>query len=136
MVALIGIILLMGIVKKNAIMIIDFALEAERKQGMTPHEAIVQASILALPPDHDDDACGFVRRDPTRVRAGTGPELRNPLGITIIGGLPLSQLLTLYTTPVIYLAMEQLKSRFTRQEPRQTELDLQQGLTPTQRAAE
>ena len=73
---------------------------------------------------------------PLAFEQGTGSELRNPLGITIIGGLLLSQLLTLYTTPVIYLAMERLKSRFTRQEPLQTELDLQEGLTPSQRAAE
>ncbi len=113
-VALIGIILLMGIVKKNAIMIIDFALDAERKQGMTPHEAIVQASILRFRPIMMTTLAALFGAIPLAVEQGTGSELRNPLGITIIGGLLLSQLLTLYTTPVIYLSMERLKARFTR----------------------
>ena len=113
-VALIGIILLMGIVKKNAIMIIDFALEAERKQGLTPHEAIVQASILRFRPIMMTTLAALFGAIPLAVEQGTGSELRNPLGITIIGGLLLSQLLTLYTTPVIYLAMERLKAKFVR----------------------
>ncbi|MGE0034629.1 MAG: efflux RND transporter permease subunit [Xanthobacteraceae bacterium] len=135
-VALIGIILLMGIVKKNAIMIIDFALDAERRQGMTPHEAIVQASILRFRPIMMTTLAALFGAIPLAVEQGTGSELRNPLGITIIGGLLLSQLLTLYTTPVIYLAMERLKAKFVRVEPLQTELDLRESIVPIQRAAE
>jgi multidrug efflux pump len=134
-VALIGIILLMGIVKKNAIMIIDFALDAERRQGLTPHEAIVQASILRFRPIMMTTLAALFGAIPLAVEQGTGSELRNPLGITIIGGLLLSQLLTLYTTPVIYLAMERLKAKFVRVEPLQTELDLRESVVPVQRAA-
>jgi multidrug efflux pump len=135
-VALIGIILLMGIVKKNAIMMIDFALEAERKQGMSPREAIVQASILRFRPIMMTTLAALFGAIPLAVESGTGSELRNPLGITIIGGLLLSQLLTLYTTPVIYLAMERLKTRFSRPGPLQTELDLPDQAEPSQRPAE
>jgi multidrug efflux pump len=135
-VALIGIILLMGIVKKNAIMMIDFALDAERKQGMSPREAIVQASILRFRPIMMTTLAALFGAIPLAFESGTGSELRNPLGITIIGGLLLSQLLTLYTTPVIYLAMERLKTRFTRPEPLQTELDLPDQPEPSQRPAE
>ena len=129
-VALIGIILLMGIVKKNAIMIIDFALDAERKQGMTPHEAIVQASILRFRPIMMTTLAALFGAIPLAVEQGAGSELRNPLGITIIGGLLLSQLLTLYTTPVIYLLMERLKAKFTGPRPLQTELDLRERAVP------
>ena len=113
-IALIGIVLLMGIVKKNAIMMIDFALEAERMQGMTPRESIVQAALLRFRPIMMTTLAALFGAIPLAVESGTGSELRNPLGITIIGGLLLSQLLTLYTTPVIYLQMERLRARFSR----------------------
>jgi multidrug efflux pump len=135
-VALIGIVLLMGIVKKNAIMMIDFALEAERKQGLTPRESIVQASLLRFRPIMMTTLAALFGAIPLAFETGTGSELRNPLGITIIGGLLLSQLLTLYTTPVVYLAMERLKTRLTRPAPLQTELDLPDRPEPSQRPAE
>ena len=113
-IALIGIVLLMGIVKKNAIMMIDFALEAERVQGMTPRDSIVQAALLRFRPIMMTTLAALFGAIPLAVESGTGSELRNPLGITIIGGLLLSQLLTLYTTPVIYLQMERLRARWRR----------------------
>jgi multidrug efflux pump len=111
-IGLIGIILLMGIVKKNAIMMIDFALDAEREQGMSPREAIVKASLLRFRPIMMTTLAALFGALPLALEGGTGSELRNPLGVTIIGGLLLSQLLTLYTTPVIYLYMERLRARF------------------------
>src|SRR5215468_5402594 len=134
-VALIGIVLLMGIVKKNAIMMIDFALEAERKQGLSPRESIVQASLLRFRPIMMTTLAALFGAIPLAFESGTGSELRNPLGITIIGGLLLSQLLTLYTTPVIYLAMERVKTRLSRPAPLQTELDLPEEPDPSQHAA-
>jgi multidrug efflux pump len=113
-IALIGIILLMGIVKKNAIMMIDFALEAERVQGLKPRDAIMQAAMLRFRPIMMTTLAALFGALPLALEGGTGSELRNPLGITIIGGLLLSQLLTLYTTPVIYLALERLKLRMAR----------------------
>jgi len=113
-VALIGIILLMGIVKKNAIMMIDFALEAERHQGLSPRESIVQAALLRFRPIMMTTLAALFGALPLALEGGTGSELRNPLGVTIVGGLLLSQLLTLYTTPVIYLAMDRVKERLSR----------------------
>jgi multidrug efflux pump len=116
-IALIGIVLLMGIVKKNAIMMIDFALEAERRRGMSPRDAIVQACLLRFRPIMMTTLAALFGALPLALESGTGSELRFPLGVTIIGGLLLSQLLTLYTTPVIYLAMERLRVRMTRGSP-------------------
>ena len=112
LIALIGIVLLMGIVKKNAIMIIDFALDAEREHGMSPHDAIVQASVLRFRPIMMTTLAALFGALPLAFATGTGSELRNPLGISIVGGLLLSQLITLYTTPVIYVALERVRARF------------------------
>jgi len=111
-VALIGIILLIGIVKKNAIMMIDFALEAERKEHKTPEEAIYQACLLRFRPIMMTTMAALLGGLPLALGSGVGSELRRPLGITIVGGLLVSQLLTLYTTPVIYLFFDRLAVRF------------------------
>ncbi len=116
-IGLIGIILLMGIVKKNAIMMIDFALEAERHKGMTPYDAIVQACLLRFRPIMMTTLAALFGALPLAVESGTGAELRFPLGISIIGGLLLSQLLTLYTTPVIYLALDRLNRKIEKAVP-------------------
>jgi len=120
-VALIGIVLLMGIVKKNAIMMIDFALEAERTQGLSPRESIIQACLLRFRPIMMTTLAALFGALPLAIESGTGSELRNPLGISIVGGLLLSQLLTLYTTPVIYLAMERVRARLAPAAPAEHE---------------
>ncbi len=109
---IIGVILLMGIVKKNGIMMVDFAIEAERNQGKTPREAIYQACLLRFRPILMTTMAALLGALPLMLGTGTGSELRHPLGVSIVGGLVLSQLLTLFTTPVIYLAFGKLASRF------------------------
>jgi multidrug efflux pump subunit AcrB len=115
-IALIGIVLLIGIVKKNAIMMIDFALEAERS-GKTAEEAIYQACLLRFRPIMMTTMAALFGGLPLALMSGTGAELRRPLGISIVGGLMVSQALTLYTTPVIYLYMDRLQMRFRRRKP-------------------
>jgi multidrug efflux pump len=111
-IALIGIILLIGIVKKNAIMMIDFALEAEREQGMSPQEAIYQACLLRFRPIMMTTMAALLGGLPLALGTGTGSELRRPLGITIVGGLIVSQVLTLFTTPVVYLFFDRIGRRY------------------------
>jgi len=107
-VSIIGIILLIGIVKKNAIMMIDFALEAERNEGKSPAEAIHQAALLRFRPILMTTVAALFGALPLMLGTGMGSELRHPLGISIVGGLLVSQLLTLFTTPVIYIYFDKL----------------------------
>ncbi len=130
-IALIGVILLIGIVKKNAIMMIDFALEAEREQGISSFDAIRQACLLRFRPIMMTTAAALFGGIPLAFGTGIGSELRRPLGISIVGGLIISQVLTLYTTPVVYLALDRV-ARWLRRgnRHRRTELSASSALTP------
>jgi multidrug efflux pump len=130
-IALIGVILLIGIVKKNAILIIDFALEAERSRGVSTRQAIYEASMLRLRPILMTTMAAMLGALPLAIGFGAGAELRRPLGITIIGGLLVSQLLTLITTPVIYLYMD----RFRRRSPHEAQLSRAAGPSAPEPAA-
>jgi len=110
-IGVIGIILLIGIVKKNAIMMVDFALDAERREGKSPREAIYQACLLRFRPILMTTLAALFSALPLMLGTGVGSELRHPLGITMVGGLILSQVLTLFTTPVVYLAFDRLARR-------------------------
>jgi len=113
-ISLIGIVLLIGIVNKNGVMMIDFALDLERKEGMQPIDAIYQACLLRFRPILMTTMAALLGAVPLALGTGTGSELRQPLGITMIGGLIISQMLTLFTTPVIYLFFDRLARRFSR----------------------
>src|SRR5262249_10342258 len=113
-IAVIGVVLLIGIVKKNAIMMIDFALVAEREQGRQPAEAIFQACLLRFRPILMTTMAAMFGALPLVLGMGTGSELRRPLGIAIVGGLLVSQVLTLYTTPMVYLSIDRLRLRWQR----------------------
>ena len=113
-VAMIGIILLVGIVKKNAIMMVDFAIEAQWERGLSPREAIYEASLVRFRPILMTSVAAIFGSLPLAIGMGVGSELRQPLGIAIVGGLVVSQVLTLFTTPVVYLAMEHLRSLWRR----------------------
>jgi multidrug efflux pump len=114
LIALIGVFLLIGIVKKNAIMMIDFAIEAQRKEGLSPRDAIHKASLLRFRPIMMTTLAAICGAIPLAIGHGNGAELRQPLGIAIVGGLILSQLLTLYTTPVVYLTIDRMSRRFRK----------------------
>jgi multidrug efflux pump len=113
-IALIGVILLIGIVKKNAIMMIDFALDAERARGISPREAIQEACLKRFRPIMMTTTAALFGALPLALRAGDGAELRRPLGISIAGGLIVSQLLTLYTTPLIYVYLDRFQDWYRR----------------------
>jgi multidrug efflux pump subunit AcrB len=127
-IAIIGIILLIGIVKKNGIMLVDFALEEQRQHGLSPTEAIYQACTLRFRPILMTTMAALLGGVPLMVGTGTGSELRQPLGYTIVGGLMLSQILTLYTTPVVYLYLDRFGAWFAKNKPQASD-------APSSRAA-
>jgi multidrug efflux pump len=122
-VAIIGIILLIGIVKKNGIMMVDFALDAERNHGMNATEAIYQASLLRFRPIMMTTMAALLSGIPLAFGTGIGSELRKPLGVAMVGGLLFSQVLTLYTTPVIYIFFDNLGARFLHKRPSKTTVE-------------
>jgi multidrug efflux pump len=128
-ISIIGIVLLIGIVKKNAIMMIDFALQAERQEGKNTYDAIFEACMLRFRPILMTTMAALLGALPLALGTGTGYELRRPLGITIVGGLILSQILTLYTTPVVYLAFDRLRLRM--QGKKRDVLDHRAGPAPS-----
>src|SRR5206468_1004126 len=134
-IGIIGIILLIGIVKKNAIMMIDFAIEAERDEGKAPRAAIHQAALLRFRPILMTTLAALFAAVPLMLGWGEGAELRRPLGLAIFGGLIVSQMLTLFTTPVIYLGFDQLAQRWRRRHPVHHE-DLPPEWQPGPRSAE
>jgi multidrug efflux pump len=131
-ISIIGIVLLIGIVKKNAIMMIDFALQEERQEGKSPHDSIFEACMLRFRPILMTTMAALLGALPLALGTGTGYELRRPLGITIVGGLILSQMLTLYTTPVVYLTFDRLRLRMRGKRPDV----LYHGTGPTPSAAD
>ena len=122
LVALIGIILLIGIVKKNAIMMIDFALDVRKAKSISAHEAIYQACLLRFRPIMMTSAAALLGALPLALQSGTGSELRKPLGVAIVGGLLLSQFITLYTTPIIYLYLDRFEQWMGRRSVKSEEL--------------
>ena len=135
LVAMIGVILLIGIVKKNGIMMVDFAIAAEREEGLGAVEAHPQGGAAPLPPHHDDDGRGAARRRAAHARHGTGAEIRQPLGYAMVGGLLVSQALTLFTTPVIYVYLDRLAGYFRRHAPERSQAPAEEP-TPGRSAAE
>ena len=130
MIALIGIILLIGLVKKNGIMMVDFALAAQRNEGLSPQQAIYQAALMRFRPILMTTLAALVGAIPLMLASGAGAELRQPLGIVMVGGLILSQVLTLFTTPVVYLFFDRLQQSFSQPDSSQAiakELAQEQG---------
>jgi multidrug efflux pump subunit AcrB len=130
MIALIGILVLIGIVKKNAIMMVDFALTAEREHGMEPREAIYQACLLRFRPIMMTTMSAIFGALPLILSTATGSELRRPLGITIVGGLIMSQALTLFTTPVVYLYLDRWRVAWSRKHPKKVNAQMLPGAVP------
>jgi multidrug efflux pump len=129
-IALIGIILLIGIVKKNAILMIDFAIDAERKEGNSPEESIYQACLLRFRPIMMTTMAAMFGGLPIALGRGNGSELRRPLGIAIVGGLMVSQMLTLYTTPVVYLYMDRFRAWVSGGRKLRPLADSRSGISP------
>jgi HAE1 family hydrophobic/amphiphilic exporter-1/multidrug efflux pump len=134
-IALIGLILLIGIVKKNGIMMVDFAINAERRDGLAPHDAIRQACLLRFRPILMTTMAAMLTGLPLMLGHGTGSELRRPLGFAMVGGLALSQILTLYTTPIIYLYLDRLQRFLSPKRRRMPVLAEKMGATEKMESA-